>query len=210
MQQLNRYKYPRTFHVPWSLSITTDDKRLDDVSHFHGREVVVTEKMDGENAVCYSDGYTHARSIDSNNHSSRNWLKRFWAERYFMLPPGMRICGENLYAQHSVPYDDLESYFMGFSLWEDELCYGWDDTLEIFADVGITPVRELYRGVFDEKLIREIKLDLNRHEGYVIRLADSFMMDQFPLSVAKFVRKDHVQTDDHWMNSEVVPNGLVK
>jgi hypothetical protein len=35
-------------------------------------------------------------------------------------------------------------------------------------------------------------------EGYVVRLADSFTADNFQHSVAKFVREDHVQTDEQW------------
>lgn len=67
-------KYPRTYHLPWSKSCTDDDKVLQNINHFIGKEVIVTEKLDGENTSCYKD-HIHARSIDSNNHPSRNWLK---------------------------------------------------------------------------------------------------------------------------------------
>lgn len=43
-------KYPRTFHLPWSLGATSDDKVLKNVDHFEGTCVVITEKMDGENS----------------------------------------------------------------------------------------------------------------------------------------------------------------
>ena len=45
-------------------------------------------------------------------------------------------------------------------------------------------------------------------EGYVVRLAGSFHYRAFRQSVAKYVRKNHVQTDDHWALREVVPNKL--
>jgi hypothetical protein len=45
-------------------------------------------------------------------------------------------------------------------------------------------------------------------EGYVVRLASGFHYRGFRQSVAKYVRKDHVQTDDHWKSREVVPNRL--
>ncbi len=45
-------------------------------------------------------------------------------------------------------------------------------------------------------------------EGYVVRLAGGFHYRAFRRSVAKYVRKDHVQTDDHWKAREVVPNRL--
>lgn len=108
-----RTKYPRTPHLPWSQGITPDDVKNTSVDCFMGKEVVVTEKMDGENTSLYRDGL-HARSIDSNNHPSRNWVKSFWATKMHDLPEGFRICGKNLYAQHSIPYTSLRSYFLLF------------------------------------------------------------------------------------------------
>ena len=54
-----RIKYPRTPHLPWSLGATNDDVKQRDLSHFVGKQVVVTEKMDGENTTLYND-YIHA------------------------------------------------------------------------------------------------------------------------------------------------------
>lgn len=68
-------KYPRTYHLPWSLGRSSDDKVLSNVDSFIGQEVVITEKMDGENSSLYPNGKTHARSLDSANHVSRDWLK---------------------------------------------------------------------------------------------------------------------------------------
>jgi hypothetical protein len=45
-------------------------------------------------------------------------------------------------------------------------------------------------------------------EGYVVRLTNSFPYDNFGQSVAKFVRKSHVTTDQHWMEREPIPNLL--
>ncbi|MFT5465446.1 MAG: hypothetical protein ACI8UO_000541 [Verrucomicrobiales bacterium] len=56
-------KYPRTLHLPWSPGSTNDDCFLNGVSHFEGREVVVTEKLDGENTSMYRGGI-HARTLD--------------------------------------------------------------------------------------------------------------------------------------------------
>lgn len=43
------YKYPRTYHLPFSETITEDDKRLKDTKQFENMNVVITEKMKGEN-----------------------------------------------------------------------------------------------------------------------------------------------------------------
>ncbi|WP_444997397.1 RNA ligase family protein [Aliikangiella sp. IMCC44359] len=125
-----RYKYPRTPHLPWSPGATRDDIRCVDSKIFEDRMVVVTEKMDGENATLYKN-HMHARSIDSRHHPSRDWLKKFHASIAYNIPAGWRICGENLFAQHSIAYKNLSSYFYGFSIWnEDNDCLSWKDTLE--------------------------------------------------------------------------------
>ena len=35
-------------------------------------------------------------------------------------------------------------------------------------------------------------------EGVVVRIADSFPLDDFKYYVCKWVRKDHVTTSSHW------------
>ena len=71
-------KYPRTWHLPWSHKVHRNDMQLSDASHFEGKQVVVTIKMDGENTTMYND-YLHARSVDSGNHPSRGWAKSIHA-----------------------------------------------------------------------------------------------------------------------------------
>jgi len=207
----DQVKYPRTHHLPWSPGIHDDDRVVDGIGGFEGRRVVVTEKMDGENTSLYRD-YLHARSIDGPSHPSRDWVKAFWSQRAHDIPAGWRICGENLYARHSIVYDDLTTYFLGFSVWnERNVCLPWDETLEWFALLGITPVPVLYDGVFDEAAIRALwsEADAGRREGYVVRTAEAIAYGDFRLRVAKFVRSGHVQTVKHWRHGQrVEPNGL--
>jgi hypothetical protein len=204
-----KVKYPRTLHLPWSESVQSDDKVIKSTEHFNNRRVIVTEKMDGENTTMYND-HIHARSIDSKNHPSRDWVKQFHSSFKHDIPDGYRVCGENLYAKHSVKYDNLASYFYGFSIWDDQTCLDWDSTVNWFDLLGVTPVPVLYDDIWDEKLIKSLytKDDHSTKEGYVVRLASSFKYDDFSNSVAKFVRCNHVQTDKHWMYSEIVPNTL--
>lgn len=207
---MNYVKYPRTFHLPWSPGATNDDKVLKNVNSFEDTIVVITEKMDGENTTMYSD-YYHARSIDSRHHPSRDWLASFHATIASDIPKGWRICGENVYAQHSIEYSDLESYFLGFSIWNDQnICLSWDETKYWFELLGITPVRELYTGLFVPEHVKNLhnELDKTKVEGYVVRNAGSFAYSEFSSNVAKFVRPNHVQTDKHWMHSSITPNKL--
>lgn len=202
-------KYPRTLHLPWSESINSDDRVAYDLSHWIGRRVIVTEKMDGENTSIYPN-YMHARSVDGRSHSSRDLTKAFASRWQYDLPEAWRLCGENLFARHSIAYDDLPHHFMGFSIWNDRnIRLGWDDTLEWFELLGITPVPVLYDGTWDEQLIKSIKIDSERSEGYVVTIADSMSYAQFSQFMAKYVRRDHVQTVKHWMHGQpIVPNGF--
>lgn len=209
-----KVKYPRTHHLPWSEGMHDDDRRIASMRSFEDRRVIVTVKMDGENTSLYRDGM-HARSVDGRHHPSRAWVKNMWAKISQDIPAGWRVCGENLYAQHSISYQDLPSYFMGFSIWnERNECLSWDETLEWFELLDIEPVPVLYDGLYDESVIRSLydsRKDWADVEGYVVRAADSFLYGQFRELVAKFVRKGHVQTTKHWMHGQAVhPNSLAR
>ena len=203
------HKYPRTMHLPWSESLQNDDKMIDSLDAFAGRMVVATEKKDGENYTLGND-FIHARSLDSISHFTRDWVKAFWATIRFDIPTGWRVCGENLYARHAIAYDDLRSFFYGFSIWdENNSALSWDSTLEWFDLIGITPVEEIYRGVWNQASIAEAFINYKRGldrevEGYVVRVIDAIPYENFDSLVAKFVRKDHVQeapdgSDGHWL-----------
>jgi hypothetical protein len=206
-------KYPRTFHLPFSQGRTDDDRALKGCSNFEGKEVVVTLKMDGENTTGYADGYIHARSLDSNNHPSRNWVKNFLPAKLYELPKDWRMCGENLYAKHSIHYTGLGTYFYLFSIWDERNnCLSWDDTVEWSKLLDLTTVPVIFSGKFDETKIRALGewVEHNKEtvEGFVIRVADKFSYSQFSKSVAKFVRKNHVQTNKHWIKQSISVNGL--
>ena len=205
---MNRYKYPRTPHLPWSPGATPDDIKASDVSHFVGREIVVTEKMDGECTTIYADGYVHARSTVYTPHPSRTWIKSHAAYVYNLIPCGLRVIGENVYARHSIGYSDLESYFFLFSVAEGTYSYEWDAVEEISESFLAPTVPVLYRGVWDEDVVRSFCLDNGSREGIVVRTAGSFDFADMNLNVAKWVRPNHVTTDEHWMHRPVVQNGL--
>lgn len=201
-------KYPRTPHLPWSPGVGSDDRVLTDTAGFAGLEVVVTEKLDGECTTAYPDGYVHARSIDGAlSNPSRSWVKNDWSQRAFDLPTGWRVCGENMWAVHSIHYDDLPSYFAVFSIWDQHnRCLPWDDTADWCALLDLTTVPVLWRGVFDEPTVAGLwcPADRDRVEGYVVRPAAGFAYRDFRNRVAKFVRPDHVSTDRHWFGGRRV------
>lgn len=207
-------KYPRTFHLPWSPGMHDDDRMMEDVSVFEGNRVIVHEKLDGENTSMYND-HIHARSVSSGGHSSRNWIKAFHGMICGDIPEGFRINCENMYAEHSIHYKDLETYAYGFAIWDStNHIFDWRQTLEWFDLLGITPCRWIYWDIFDRKRIETafewLKED-HEAEGYVIRVDEKFHMRDFRQKVGKYVRKGHVLTTKHWMYGQpIVPNDLKK
>jgi len=211
-------KYPRTYHLPWSLGRTSDDKILtlaDLEAMFEGEEIVLSEKLDGENTTIHSDGRCHARSLDSVAHISRTWVRALAAQVALDLPKGWRVCGENLFARHSIGYDRLPSYFIVIGIYDaDNNCLSWADTVEWCELLDMTPVPTLYWGVWERGLIKKFNAKSPsfygpEREGYVVRVADSFGYSDFARHTAKFVRPNHVdESDTHWMFQDIVRNEL--
>lgn len=209
----NRFKYPRTPHLPWSRGRSADDKQIPSLDGFEGREVVITEKLDGENTTLYPDTYVHARSIDGRHHESRNWIKADWANKAYRLSPNLRIVGENMFAQHSIAYEDLSSYFYGYGVYDGNICLSWNETVDLIHDFDYPTPHEYFRGIWNQTVahqwseyLHEIKA--KEVEGYVVRIVDSFNINDFGNFVAKSVRAEHVQTENHWMHGRIIPNKL--
>lgn len=215
-------KYPRTFHLPNSPGLQSDDKRLPDLSPFTGQRVIVTEKIDGE-CTTMTPLKTYPRSPDARYHPSRDWMRAFHARRAADIPAGWRISGEYAYARHSVAYTQsqgnaLDSYFLAFGVWDgNNAMLPWDQALEFLELLDIRHVPVLFDGPFDAKVLTGIaaSLDPERQEGFVVRIADAIPyppivaeLGRFFPSVAKWVRKDHVQTDEHWLHGPIIPNEL--
>lgn len=204
-----KYKYPRTLHLPYStIKPNSDDKQLQNDDHLKGQEVVVTLKMDGENTSIYPDGSTHARSINSPHHVSRSWVKAFAAT--LNIPQGTRVVGENMWAEHAIHYDDLDSYFYGFSLWSGDQCSDWDSTEKFFEDYGIVPVPVIYRGEYNAATIMTLFFDSyeDKHEGFVVRTNKKFLSQDFGGNVAKYVKAGFEPGSQHWFSKAIRKNGL--
>ncbi len=199
-------KHPRIFHLPWSPGRGDDDRAIESTAQFEGYEICVTEKYDGENTSLYSD-YIHARSLEYNRRVDRTWMKRLHASICADIPEGWRICGENLWGRHSIAYENLSSFFLVHSVWDDRnICLSWTDTVFWAEMLGLVTVPVLFRGRFSERELRA-RIVPGGSEGYVVRLAQAFHYRQFGRSVAKYVRAGHVQTQAHWTR-QIMPNRL--
>jgi hypothetical protein len=217
---MNRFKYPKTPHLPWSPGTQSDDKKLNDVSHLEDKKVYITEKLDGENTTLYRD-YIHARSIDSPTNFTRSWVQQFHSTISHNIPDGWRIVGENMWAEHSIRYENLTSYFYPFAVFENNnYCLSYQDMViflrtVIYKDLpdkwkAPTNPKIIYRNIFDRNAIEPIEINPDTTEGYVVRTEEGFHYDDFHLHVAKYVRSGHVQTDEHWLKNAKKNGELVQ
>jgi ATP-dependent RNA circularization protein (DNA/RNA ligase family) len=203
---MERYKFPRTPHVPWSLGYSGDDIRLANMSNLMGKKVMISEKLDGENTTIYSDGYIHARSRDGRYHPSQSWVKNFMADKALLIPNGFRIIGESLAAIHSIEYTRLPTlFFLIAVINRDNMVVSWSETYKWAEQLGLTMIPSIGTGTYDLEFEKQIKTSLikesvygDTQEGYVIRNIDAFSIDKYSENVVKYVRADHVQTDEHW------------
>lgn len=212
-------KYPRSLHLPWSPGGTSDDKRAKDASGLVGVEVVITEKCDGSN-LTYTRGAVYARSHSGPPaHPSFDLAKATHGRIAHQIPPGLSVFCEYCYAVHSIAYAGLSDYSLVFGVRDDAsgTFWDWDLTVAQAAELGLPTVPVLFRGVLasegqlrtlTEALAHEPSLWGGVREGVVVRLATAFAGSDFGKSLAKWVRKDHVQTDEHWMSQAIVPQKL--
>lgn len=217
-------KYPRTPHLPFSPGAGADDKVLDSAEHFLNVPIILTEKMDGSN-LCMTNKAIFARSHNGPpTHPSFDFAKQLHAQVRHAIPDGLSVFGEYVYALHSIAYADLPGYFLIFGVREDTTgkWWSWEMVEEMAKELGVPTVPVLYRssvfGKFETlgQLESNIKLEYlfknggkwenNLCEGVVIRLVGEFT--DLSKSVAKWVRKNHVQTTQHWTQQEIVKNGL--
>jgi hypothetical protein len=212
-------KYPRTYHLPWSPGMNRDDRMMKTTDIFTGKRVMICEKLDGENTSMYPDR-VHARSLDTDSHPSRNWVKNLWAQKGYEIPQGWRVCGENMYQKHAIHYtkekgNALSTYFYMFSIWnEKNYCLSWDETVEWAELLGFTLVPVFYDGIWDMNVIAELNKRMEANpdtiEGYVVRLAREYHYSEFRNICGKYVRKNHVNNNHgHWKTQKVIKNELI-
>jgi hypothetical protein len=214
-------KYPRSFHLPWSPGGTSDDKRLADVTGLLDVEVVITEKCDGSN-LTYTRTSVFSRShAGPPGHPSFDLAKATHARIGHQLSAGISLFCEFCYAVHSIAYDALPDHSLVFGARDDESgrWWDWDLVAAQAADVGLPTVPVLFRGVVGSarelealttRLAAEPSAFGSLREGVVVRRAGEFADAVFSKSLAKWVRKGHVQTDEHWSHQAIRPQRLAR
>lgn len=200
-------KFPRTPHLPSSCSATSDDKWLskEGLANLQsGVELIVTEKMDGSNYNMTRER-AYARSVDGVGHPWDKPARRLWEQVRWDIPEDIRLSGESLYGRRSVAYEGLSAPFLLFGVWEGDTLLSWDDMSEWAELLGLQMVPLIYRGhSFDEAISAWSARGYvdDSSEGFVVREAGAIAYDEYGLHVGKWVRANHVRTEDTWRHRD--------
>ena len=120
-------KYPRSLHFPFSPGTTSDDRISDDYSFLENRDIVITEKLDGQNDMICKGG-VYARSHAT--FTEHSWDRPIWEVQKrikHILSEDEHIFGENMYAIHSLEYKKLISPYYIFGVRVKGEWVSWDE-----------------------------------------------------------------------------------
>ena len=214
-------KYDRTFHLPWSEGCSNDDKKSISVEKLIGVDIIITEKCDGSNASLEAEGIFARTHAHIPTHPSFDWLKSFYSTVKYKIPQGIQLFGENMFAKHSIQYEELPGYFLLFNVrdlnYQEDIWLSWQEVEEWAREIGVPTVPILFKGqVSFEKELQELTKSFMMQpslcggikEGVVVRIADSFKGKDFSECIQKMVRKDHIQTSEHWKTQVIIKNKL--
>jgi len=218
------FKFPSTPHLATLPGVVIrDDKVLSESGRdeFLQHDLVFEEKVDGANlGISFdSEGNIRAQNRGSYLHlpGSGQWKKldqwlmlrtdslfEYLSDRYILF-------GEWCYAQHSIFYDRLFDWFLGFDLYDKQVgkFLSADRRDELLRKMGIVQVPVIVRGRFTypelKKLLSESKLTNQPAEGLYLR----FDKDDWLVQRAKLVRPEFIQSvEQHWSHTAVKPNQL--
>jgi hypothetical protein len=209
-------KYGRTYHYPFSPGVKNDDRINHEWQNICGHDSVFTEKLDGEN-TCISQFGLYARSHSAPTQNP--WAKHLiplWEQLKDKLGD-LEIFGENLYAIHSIEYKNLDSHFYVFGIRDGgKKWLSWEDVKFWCGVLDLPVVPVLFEGKIEtpeehKKIVLSIANARGSFdpydtitgkpttiEGLVSRPSAEFLVEDFSTLVSKYVRKDHVSTDEHW------------
>jgi hypothetical protein len=126
----------------------------------------------------------------------------------YRIPDEWRVCGESMWARRSIAYSDLPGVFIVFGIWDEtDTLLGWDDTVDWAKRLELPVVPVLYRGgsLTEARAAWAWSRKPESSEGFVIRSAGRIAAADFGMKLVKWVRADHVRTDDAWRHRDDFP-----
>lgn len=220
----NFFKFPATPHLALLEGVTVrGDKILTETERaaFLNNRLIVEEKVDGANLGI---SFNEKGEIRAQNRGAYlnlpgkgqwkklgEWLKLRADALFDQLGDHQILFGEWCYAQHSVPYDCLPDWFLGFDVYDLDAsrflsCERRD---KILRAVGIAAVPTLGKGRLTladlTSLLSKSHLGHVPAEGLYLRVEGADWL----LQRAKLVRPAFIQLlNEHWSRSAIKPNRL--
>ncbi len=218
------FKFPSTPHLATLAGI---DIRADKVlseserDEFLKHGLVVEEKVDGANlGISFdSEGNIRAQNRGAYLHlpgsgqwkKLGDWLTPRTDTLFEHLSDQFILFGEWCYAQHSVFYDRLPDWFLGFDVYDKRFSrfFSSDRRDALLKEMCIAQVPVLACGQFAypeiQKRLSISKLSDQPAEGIYLR----FDLDAWLAQRAKLVRPAFIQAvEQHWSRSAIRPNRL--
>lgn len=210
------FRFPQTPHLTWlGQGRPRDDKVLSDadVQALLAGEVVVEEKVDGANLGLSTSEEGHLQVQNRGAYLDPEqsppqfrplwpWLTAREEGLVDALWPDLILFGEWCYAVHSVAYDRLPDWFLGFDVYDRSVGRFWSSGRRngLCARAGLHVVPSLGRGRFTLGQLCHLLKETSRVgggpiEGIVVRRED----DGFTAARAKLVRAEFAQAiEQHW------------
>lgn len=219
------FRFPHTPHLAWlGPGSPRDDKVLSwgDANALLAGEVVIEEKVDGAN-IGFSVGpegelrvqnrgsYLDREHLHPQFRSLRPWLPVREQALVEALGDDLMLFGEWCFAVHSVEYDQLPDWFLGFDVYDRATGTFWDTVRRdsFLAALGLHPVPRLAVGRFTvaecRQLLGDSRVGRSPMEGLIVRKE----ADGQTTARAKLVRAEFTQAiDEHWSRRALRRNHL--
>ena len=220
------FKFPSTPHLALPDGIDIRGEKLLSESErdaFLRHELVVEEKVDGANLGISFDVEGNIRAQNRGSYlpfpmsgqwkKLGEWLVSRTNSLFDHLTDRYILFGEWCYALHSVPYDRLPDWFLGFDIYDKRasrfLSYNRRDAFLQKMSIAQVPIisRDHFTLRDIPRLLSQSKFGSQPAEGLYLRLDQG---DQL-MQRAKLVRPAFIQSvERHWSKSEIKPNRLLQ
>ena len=221
------FKFPRTPHLWWPLDrAPKDDRVLDSASvrEFLSGEIIVEEKIDGANLGLSLDEHGEIRVqnrgswVDRRAHSQFHPMWAWISQRRAVLTDALQsnriLFGEWCFAVHSVQYNRLPDWFLGFDIYDPGCGKFWSTQRrdELLKLTGVCEVPRILAGrttladLQDLLQSEQSRVGKGPVEGLYVRREGPEWLE----ARAKLVRPEFLLAiEEHWSSRPLERNKLI-
>lgn len=215
------FKFPSTPYIETDINIQRNDKILSqsEVKNILGKPVTIEEKIDGANLGIFFTANGEIRLQNRGSYlmkpfegqwkSLNNWINCHEEKIFDVLMDEFILYGEWCYAKHSVYYDNLPDWFIGFDIFaiKKRRFLSVQQRNFMLNQMNVKIVPELGFGTYNvcdlSTFFKKSKYGKDYCEGIYIRQDE----DGYLKYRAKMVRKEFKQNIvEHWSKGRLQCN----